>query len=48
MVLIGYVADGPLKRILDRTTSMSPEDRAVVLEDDANLASVHEERLVVL
>ncbi|KAI8927009.1 hypothetical protein BC831DRAFT_500580 [Entophlyctis helioformis] len=35
------LTDGPLKRILDRTAQRTPEERAGVLEQDADLAAIH-------
>ncbi|KAJ3088921.1 Ubiquitin carboxyl-terminal hydrolase isozyme L3 [Quaeritorhiza haematococci] len=37
------LADGPLKRILDRTKTTGPKDRAALLEGDEDLARIHEE-----
>ncbi|KAJ1544393.1 Ubiquitin carboxyl-terminal hydrolase isozyme L3, partial [Cladochytrium tenue] len=37
------LSDGPLKRILDRSAALSPEERAVILESDADLAAIHDE-----
>ncbi|KAJ3037374.1 Ubiquitin carboxyl-terminal hydrolase isozyme L3 [Rhizophlyctis rosea] len=36
------LGDGPLKRILQKTRAKSPDERAGVLEDDQDLACVHE------
>jgi len=35
------IEDGPLKRLLDKTKDLTPEERAKVLEEDEELAEAH-------
>jgi len=35
------INDGPLKRLLDKTKNLTPEERAKVLEEDEELAEAH-------